>query len=119
MPCYPVRYFKVTLLIGFFVALLVSLLYEGGLFLPSDSALAPLTLPSYAPAWHRAIQYPLFVFFAVAIAWTTIDIPRNSLKAVVAAGALLQIVSMVWVLRLLGVFFSPFPSLVAIVISFA
>ena len=39
------------------------------------------------------MQYPLFVFFAFAIAWTTIDIPRNSLKAVVAAGALLQIVS--------------------------
>ena len=119
MPCYPVRYFKVTLLIGFFVALLVLLLYEGTLFQPSDLALATLTLQGYAPAWHRAIQYPLVILFALGIAWTTIDIPRNSLKAVVAAGALLQVVSMVWVLRLFGVFFSPFPSLVAIVISFA
>src|SRR5258708_4929156 len=84
-------------------------LYEGELFQPADSALATVTLQNFVPAWHRAIQYPLFVLFAFIIAWTTIDIPRNSLKAVVAAGALLQLVSMVWLLRLHGIFFSPCP----------
>src|SRR6201994_491210 len=119
MRIYPVRYFKVTLIIGFFVALLIALLYEGGVFHSADTQLAIVTQQAYAPSWHRGIQYPLFVLFAFIIAWTTIDIPRNSLKAVVAAGAALQIISMVWVLRLIGVFFSPFPSLVSIVISFA
>jgi len=119
MPCYPVRYLKVTLIIGLLVAVLVICLYEGTLFVPSDVALANLTMQGYIPAWNRALQYPLFIFFALAIAWTTIDIPRNSLKAVVAAGALLQLVSMVWVLRLFSIFFSPFPSLVAIALSFA
>jgi adenylate cyclase len=114
-----VRYFKVTLLIGFFVALLIVFLYEGELFVPSEAALANLTMQNYVPSWQRAVQYPLFLFFAFAISWTTIDIPRNSLKAVVAAGAALQIISMVWVLRLIGVFFSPFPSLVAVALSFA
>lgn len=118
MAFFPVRYLKVSLIIGFFVALFIALLLEGGLFLRMDSALANFTAQSFTPSLHRGIQYPLYLFFAFAIAWTTIDIPRNSLKSVVAAGALLQIISLIWVLRLLGVFFSPFPSLLAIVLSF-
>jgi class 3 adenylate cyclase len=114
----PVRYLKVTLITGFFVALFIALLLEGGLFLRPDAALAGFTAQPSA-ALQRAVQYPLIILFAFGIAWTTIDIPRNSLKAVVAAGALLQIISLVWVLRLLGVFFSPFPSLLAIILSFS
>jgi len=114
---YPVRYFKVTVLIGFFVSLLIVLLYKGGLFDPADLALANVTQQTYHAI--AAIQYPLFVMFAFVVAWTTIDVPRYTLKVVVAAGALLQVVSMVWVLRLHGVFFSPFPSMVAIILSFA
>jgi len=117
MRCYPVRYFKVTLLIGLFVVLLIFLLFKGGFFDSADIALANVTQQNYRAASN--LQYPLFILFAFAIAWTTIDIPRNTLKAVVAAGALLQVVSMVWVLRLHSVFFSPFPSLLAIVASFA
>ena len=116
---YPVRYFKVTLIIGLLVAFLITVLFERQIFQPINAQLANITLQRYIPVWHRGVQYPLFLFFAFVIAWTTIDIPRNSLKAVVAAGALLQIVSMVLVLRLHGIFFSPFPSLVAIVFSFA
>ena len=115
----PVRYLKVTLFIGFLVAFLVSVLYVGWqCFESADAALAAL-LETVTPGWRPAIQFPLFIAFAFAIAWTTIDIPRSSLKAVVAAGAMLQIISMVWVLRLFHVYFSPFPSLVAIVASFA
>jgi len=118
MPYCPVRYLKVTLITGFFVTIFIVLLLQGGLFVRLDAALAAFTMQPYVPALHRAVQIPLVVFFAFAIAWTTIDIARNSLKAVVAAGALLQIISLVWVLRLLGVFFSPFPSLLAITLSF-
>src|SRR4051812_24338419 len=119
MACYPVRYLKVTALIGFFVALLIVILFEGRLFLASDAALARATQQAFVPVLHRGVQYPLFLLFAFGIAWTTIDIPRLTLKAVVAVGALLQVVSMVFVLRLLDVFFSPFPSMVAIAFSFA
>ncbi len=118
MPSCPVRYLKVTLITGFFVALFIALLLQGGVFFRPDAALAAFTAQPYTPHLQRAVQYPLFIFFAFAMAWTTIDIARKSLKAVVAAGALLQIVSLVWVLRLLGVFFSPFPSLLAIIFSF-
>jgi class 3 adenylate cyclase len=114
----PVRYFKVTLFIGSLVTLLVTVLFVGQCFEAADAALTEL-LQSVTPGWHPAIQFPLFVFSAFAIAWTTIDIPRNTLKAVVAAGAVLQIISMVWVLRLFHTHFSPFPSLAAIVFSFA
>ena len=113
------RYLKVSLLIGFFVALFIALIFEGGLFFKLDAALAAFTSQPFTPVFARATQYPLFVFFAFAIAWTTIDIPRNSLKAVIAGGVLLQVVSLVWVLRLVGIFFSPFPSLLAIILSFA
>jgi len=70
MRCYPVRYFKVTIIIGAFVALVVALLYEGGLFVPADSALANVTLQNYVPAWHRGIQYPLFTLFAFVFTWS-------------------------------------------------
>ncbi len=113
---YPVRYFKVTLLIGSLVSFLIWLLYWGGVFDSADMALATITQQTYKA--NPGLQYPLFIFFAFAIAWATIDIPRNSLKAVVAAGAFLQVVSMIWVLRLHGTFFSPFPSMMAIVVSF-
>ena len=118
-PVHSVRYLKVTLLIGFFVALFIAILFEGGLFLQLNSALAAFTSQPYTPTLDRAVQYPLFLLFAFGIAWTTIDISRYSLKAVVAASALLQVMSLVWVFRLLGVFFSPFPALLAVIASFA
>ncbi|HEY3901159.1 MAG TPA: adenylate/guanylate cyclase domain-containing protein [Chthoniobacter sp.] len=117
MRCYPVRYLKVTLLIGSFVVLLVGLLYTVRFFEPAEAALANVTLQNYRT--FPGVQFTLFILLAYGIAWTTIDIPRNSLKAVVAAGALLQVMSMVPVLKLLSIFFSPFPSLMAIVCSFA
>jgi adenylate cyclase len=109
-----VRYFKVTLLIGGLVALFVVLLFEGGVF----QSLERLLLHNVPNSSIRAVHYPLILLFAFGIAWTTIDIPRLSLKAVVAAGAFLQIVSMVLVLKLHGIIFSPFTSLTAILLSF-
>jgi adenylate cyclase len=115
--CYLVRYLKVTLLTGFFVALFVALLFWGGFFRQLDAALANFTAQSLPATLQSAVQYPLIIFFAFAMAWTTIDIPRFSLKAVVAVGALLQIVSLAWVLKQLDIFFSPFASLLAILLS--
>jgi class 3 adenylate cyclase len=112
-----VRYFKVTLIIGFFVALLVFLLSWGHVFDKADGKLAELL--NISPSAQPAVQYSLLACFALALAWTTIDIPRNSLKVVVAAGALIQVMSMVFVLdRLFQIYFSPFPSVVSIALSF-
>ena len=70
--CVPVRYLKVTLLIGVLVALLVIVLYVGHCFVSADEALAAL-LQSVTPGWDPAIQVPLFVFFAFAIADSAIQ----------------------------------------------
>ena len=115
MPCFPVRYFKVTLIIGFFVAFFVGILFVGQVFHSVDKLLPPNT-PSKL---EHGLQYLLILLFSFGIAWTTIDIPRMSLKAVVAAGAFLQVGGIVPVLNLEHIFFSPFPSLTAIMLSFA
>lgn len=109
------RYFKVTLLIGSLVVFGVTILIEGGVF----GSVERLLLHGAPPVPNRAVLYPLLVLFAYGIAWTTIDIPRVSLKAVIATGAFVQVLAMVLILPLYGVFFSPFASLIAILCSFA
>lgn len=113
------RYLKVTLIIGFLVTLLVAIMFEGGVFNRADLSLAEFTRENFTHGFSRGAQYPVFALFAFAIAWTTVDIPRHSLKAVVAVGALLQVISLVYVLGVLGLFFSPFPSMVAVCLSFS
>ena len=112
------RYLKVTFFLGLAICLLVAGLYEMGVFHRLDLGLAGFLGKSTAPRPQSAIQYPLFVLLAFGIVWTTIDIPRHSLKAIIAAGALLQILTAVWVLNLYGIFFSPFASLGAISAAF-
>ena len=112
------RYIKVSIFIGLLVSLLIAALFETGLLHRLDHELALFLGRSSAPLPTRELLYPLFLFFAFGIAWTTIDIPRHSLKAVVALGALAQIVSAVWVLNLHDIFFSPFACLIAIAGSF-
>ena len=108
------RYFKVSILIGLFVSLLVIASFEAGLFTRLDETLARLLGVRLAPGTNRVLQHALTVFFASGIAWTTIDVPRDSLKLVIALGALAQVVAAVWVAHLLGLFFSPFASICAI-----
>jgi class 3 adenylate cyclase len=114
----PVRYLKVSLLIGLLASLLVAALFEWGALRPLDQGLANLLGLRFSPVSGRATQYPLFILLAFGIAWTTIDIPRNSLKVVVAAGALAQVLAAAWILHLLGGFFSPFAGALAIGVSF-
>lgn len=109
-----VRYLKVSLFIGLLVSLLVIALVETGAFATLDQTLARLLELRTAPLSNRRLHYALAVFFSFGIAWTTIDIPRDSLKLVIALGALIQIVAAVWVANLLGIFFSPFASLAAV-----
>lgn len=114
------RYFKVTLFIGFLASLAVASLYELGAFFQLDLALSGfLDRGAPVPLGDRAWQYPLLIFFSFAIAWTTVDIPRMSLKIIVGAGALLEVFAASWILHLFGIFLSPFASATAIGFAFA
>lgn len=113
------RYFKITLLIGFAVSIIVAGLYEMGAFARLNISLwSLLGRGSDLPEKRSLLQYAFFVFLAFGIAWTTIDINRPSLKWVVAVGALLQVLALPWVLNFYQHFFSPFPSALALVLSF-
>lgn len=108
------RYLKVSIFIGLLVSLLVIVLFEAGLLHQLDQTLARLLGYRAAPQADRTLQYVAAIFLAFGIAWTTIDVPRDSLKLVIALGALAQVVSIVWVLNLQRLFFSPFASIIAI-----
>ena len=114
------RYLKVTLLITAIVGLFVASLYETALLHRLDLALADFLGRKSPPRRFadRLVQYAAFFSLAAAVAWTTIDIPRYSLKFIVAAGVFAQILTATWVLNVFGIFFSPFGSLVATACSF-
>ncbi len=107
------RYLKVTFFLGLAICLLVAGLYEAGVFAQLDVGLASFLGKKSAPIPPRAVQYPLFLLLAFGTVWTTIDIPRLTLKCIIAAGVLLQVLTAVWVLNLYGIFFSPFACLLA------
>jgi class 3 adenylate cyclase len=114
-----VRYLKVTLFIGFLVSLLVSSLYWFGVMFQLDLALCGFlgrSAPTPLADWHW--QVPLYVFFAFAVAWTTVDIPRFSLKVIIAASMLAEVLAATAILHIFGFFFSSFASGAAIVGSF-
>jgi class 3 adenylate cyclase len=115
-----VRYLKVALICGALSALAVAGLCELRLFHPLDAALWNfLGRASRPPTLQRSVpQYVLFVLLSFAIAWTTIDIPRRSLKVVVAVGAFMQLITITWVLNLYHYFFSPFAGCLAIFLAF-
>ncbi len=113
------RYLKVSLLIGFLSALLVCGLWELGAFHNLDRGLGNFLGLRSIPVSSPWAQLPLIILGTLGIAWTTVDIPRNHLKAIVAAAALAQVLSATWVLHLHGRFFSPFATCLAILVSFA
>lgn len=113
------RYLKVSLFIGIIVAVIVAGLHEIGLLRPLDVALAAFLGADLPPLRaDRALQITLSIVFAIGIAWTTIDISRNSLKVMVAAGAFAEVIAGTWILHAFGIFFSPFVSLFSIAASF-
>ena len=114
------RYLKITLLVGFLVSIFVAGLYELGAFVRLDLGLWNfMGQLSGHPPKHTWVQYAVFVFLAFGIAWTTVDINRPSLKAVVAAGALIQMLGVPWVLNFFHHFFSPFPGALAVILGFS
>ncbi len=119
IPALPVRYLKVTLFIGFLVSLAVTCLYELGAFFQLDLALSGfLGRGAPTPLGDRALQYPLFIILAFGIAWTTVDIPRMSLKIIVASAALLEVFAATWILHIVGIFFSSFASVASVALAF-
>ncbi len=111
------RYLKVTLFLGLVVSLIAAGLHEAGLWARLDSALT-VAFGGATPVSQRWVQYPCFIAFAFGIAWTTTDIGGRTLKCVVAAAALAQIVVATVLLHLFGIFFSPWASLTATCLSF-
>lgn len=112
-----VRYLKITLFLGLVVSLIAAGLYEAGLWSRLDAAIS-VAFGGATPVAQRWVQYPCFIAFAFGIAWTTIDIGGRTLKCVVAAAALAQIMVATVLLHLFGMFFSPWASLVATCLSF-
>ena len=112
------RYLKASLILGLLVALAVAALFYTGSFAALDLALANFLRQPPSGPQNPWVQYSLITLFAFGIAWTTIDIPRSSLKAIVASGALLEVIAAVAVLSLHRIFFSPFPSIAAIAGSY-
>lgn len=113
------RYLKATLFCGLVVCGIVTGLYVAGAFQHWDVLLwnkfggaanpPPLRLPG---------QYAAIALLAFGIAWTTIDIPRLSLKILIAAAALVEVFALTWALNLHDWFFSPFPGALAAALSF-
>ncbi len=111
------RHIKATLVCASLAAFIAAGLFELGAFRALDAALASF-LDYPEPGTARASQYLLILTFALGIAWTTVDIGRNLLKAVIAVVALAETFAAAWALNLRDVFFSPFASIAAIVLSF-
>ena len=113
-----VRYLKVSILIGVLVSAIVAALFEYGAFRQLDLGLGNFMGLKETLETHRIPQLVLIVLLAFGVAWTTVDIPRTSLKGVVAVSVLAQVLTATWVLNLFGAFFSPFAGAAATILSF-
>jgi class 3 adenylate cyclase len=115
-----VRYLKATLLCGVAALALALGLYEAGVFHNADRWLSVFMGLGAPPAagWEQAAQIAAVVVLALGVAWTTIDLNRPEVKVLVTGAALAEVVGLTIVLGLLGVYFSPFPAVVAVGIAF-
>ncbi len=114
------RYLKISLLIGVLVAVAVSLMVYFGLFYRLDAALCKLVgLPLEEAYRIHYYQFGVIAFCALTIAWTTIDIIRTSLKIFVPVVGLLELAGIFYIASLFGIFFSPIPAAVAMLLAFA
>ncbi len=113
------RYLKATTLIGTISAALVLVLYATGWL---TNTVDLVTLQAYKmtkPAvTSQGVHITLIALLAFAAAWTTVDITRPVLKTVVAMGACILLLTGSMVFALYNVFFSPFPSIIAVLTSF-
>ena len=113
------RALRYTLIIGSVVTLLVIALHQTGWLTPLDRQLATIFgLGLATPIHHPFIQIAAIVLLAFGVAWTTIDINRFDLKALVAGSALVQLYTGAALLSLFGVYFSPLLPGLAVVLAF-
>ena len=114
------RYLKATVLIATISAALTIILFAAGWISTTPDLVLrekvyqmskPFIIPDGA-------QLGIVVLLAFGAAWTTVDITRPVLKAVVAFAAILLLVTGSRTLALYNVFYSPFPGAFAILISF-
>jgi len=114
------RYLKATILIATISAALTIILFAAGWISTTPDLVLrekvyqmskPFIIPDGA-------QLGIVVLLAFGAAWTTVDITRPVLKAVVAFAAILLLVTGSRTLALYNVFYSPFPGAFAILISF-
>jgi len=114
-----VRYLKVSLLIAVAAAVVALGLYEAGAFRAMDQWLA-VFLGQGVPVLerHSLAQYAAILLLSLGIAWTTLDLNRTEMKVLIAAVALAEVIALTVVLNLYDLYFSPFPSTVALVAAF-
>lgn len=113
------RYLKATILIGTISTAIVTVLFAAGwVSTTPDLILDKIYALKHATTVPVLAQLLLMAFFSYAIAWTTVDITRPSLKTVVAAATILLMLTGSKVLSLYNVFFSPFPSVFAVLIAY-
>jgi len=113
------RYLKATILIGTISTAIVTVLFAAGwVSTTPDLILDKIYALKHATTVPVLAQILLMAFFSYAIAWTTVDITRPSLKTVVAVATILLLLTGSKVLSLYNVFFSPFPSVFAVLIAY-
>ncbi len=113
------RYIKAAVFIGTISAVISIILFATGWISTTPDILLreriyqmpnALTVPS-------RIHLLAMVVLAFAAAWTTVDIARPVLKAVVSIVAILLLITGSWTLALYDIFYSPFPGAFAIAAS--
>lgn len=113
------RYLKATILIGTISAAIVLVIYASGWLVNTPDPLLiqayKLRKPVFVP---RGLHIFLIILLSFATAWTTIDITRPILKTIVAWGGIILLFTGSLTLSLYDIFFSPFPSAFAILMSF-
>ncbi|MBE2204160.1 MAG: adenylate/guanylate cyclase domain-containing protein [Chthoniobacterales bacterium] len=113
------RYLKATILIGTISSVLILVLYATGWLTNTLDLVLLQTYKIKKPmVTQQGIHVMLIAFLAFASAWTTVDITRPVLKSIVALGGMILLLTGSMVLALYNVFFSPFPSIFAILTSF-
>jgi len=113
------RYLKATILIGTFSAAVVLVLYATGWLTNTLDLVSRQAYKMKNPmVTQQGVHMALIAILAFAAAWTTVDITRPVLKAIVAFGAVILLLTGSMVFALYNVYFSPFPSIFAILTSF-
>ena len=115
------RYLKATILIGTVAAAVVILLFAAGWISATPDPILRDTVYKLkgAVAIPTALQLIIIALLSYGIAWTTVDITRSVLKGVVAFAAIFLLITGSLVLALYNVFYSPFPGVFAVLVSYA